>query len=77
MFIIYGKEGCSVCESTKKFMDLNGFEYEYKEYGKDYDKEEILELLEYPVGPITMPQIFAPNGNHIGGFDDFLEIYQE
>jgi glutaredoxin 3 len=50
-----------------------GLDFIYKELGKDFDREEILER--FP-GARTFPQIIV-DGNAVGGFDQFAQYLKE
>jgi len=66
MIVIYGKPDCVYCENAKGLLNSHNIDYEYKELGKDYTIEELLEL---NPNARTAPQIFD-NGRLVGGFDD-------
>ena len=62
----------SFCDRAKMVCETRGYTYVYKELGKDFTREQVLE--EFP-GARTFPQIKV-NGQIIGTFNDF-EDYLE
>lgn len=67
MIEIYGKPGCSFCESAKMLCEELHLDFTYKTMGVDYTKEQLLELVP---GVRTVPQIFV-NNNLVGGYKEF------
>ena len=65
MIIIYGKTQCPYCDMAKNLCEQKGFEYEYKQLGTDFDRDEMLST--FP-GARTFPQIII-DGEKIGGYD--------
>jgi glutaredoxin 3 len=70
---IWGKESCPYCTKAKILAETMGLDFIYKELGKDFDREEILER--FP-GARTFPQIIV-DGNAVGGFDQFAQYLKE
>jgi glutaredoxin len=70
---IYGKPVCPYCVKAKALCESRGFEYEYKELGKDFDRELIME--EFPTAR-TFPQIVI-NGQKIGGYDQMVKYIED
>ena len=71
MIVIYGKTQCPYCDMAKQLCEQKGFEYEYKQLGTDFDRDEMLST--FP-GARTFPQIRI-DGEAIGGFDEFEANY--
>ena len=69
MITIYGKTQCPYCDAAKALCEQKGLEYEYKQLGEDFDKEEMMET--FP-GARTFPQIIV-FGEKIGGFTELKE----
>jgi len=69
MILIYGKTQCPYCDAAKALCEQKGLEYEYKQLGEDFDKEEMMET--FP-GARTFPQIIV-FGEKIGGFTELKE----
>ena len=67
---IYTLEWCPYCRKAKAFLRSKGLEYE--EYLID-NEERKAEMAERTGGAKTIPQIFI-NGEHIGGYDDIIEL---
>lgn len=68
---IYSKDNCPQCDmAIKKATDMYDAVVEVFKLGKDFDREELLEL--FPNAK-TFPQIKI-NGESIGGWDKFKEI---
>ena len=65
---IWGKQLCAFCDSAKMVCETRGYKYVYKELGKDFTREQVLE--EFP-GARTFPQIVI-DGENIGGYSNFL-----
>jgi glutaredoxin len=73
MIIIWGKAQCSHCESAKRLLDNRELEYEYRQLGIDFEREDVLS--EFP-GARTFPQIVV-NGLKIGGYDQLGTYLEE
>lgn len=73
MILIYGKPACPSCTKTKQLCEMRGYSFEYKELGKDFDRELILET--FP-GARTFPQIVV-NGEKVGGFEGFAKYIED
>ena len=69
MVTIYGKPQCPYCDMAKALCDQKGIEYEYKSFGTDFTREEMMET--FPTAR-TFPQIIV-NGNKIGGYNELKE----
>lgn len=73
-YIIYGKDNCPFCEAAKALLTLKGLEFSYLTLGKDFTREELLELAP---NARTFPQIWREDNEeftvHIGGYVD-LEL---
>ena len=44
MYIMYGKTNCPQCEAAKRFLVSRGLDYEYKQFGIDYDLDDLMAL---------------------------------
>lgn len=67
--LIYTQPVCDWCDKSKKAMTDRGWSYTEKVVGKDIDVKTFKEC-----GHKTVPQIFDPRGNHIGGYEDLIEF---
>ena len=73
MIIIWGKPQCPHCEAAKRMLDAREIQYEYKQLGVDFEREQVLE--EFPEAR-TFPQIVV-NGQKIGGYDKLGTYLEE
>lgn len=64
--IIYSKDVCPYCVQAKRILELKEIPYEEKILGRDYTREELLDIAP---GARTVPQIFIDD-NRIGGFTE-------
>ena len=73
MYIMYGKNNCPQCEAAKRFLTSRGLEYEYKQFGVDYELDDLMAL---PNVSRAMPQVFlGENGvimAHIGSTQELI-----
>ena len=69
MIEIYGKTQCPYCDMAKALCEQKGLDFEYKLFGKDFSREELMET--FP-GARTFPQIIV-DGNKIGGYTELKE----
>lgn len=87
MFKIYGYDSnihrCVFCDNAKRLLDVKKQPYEFVNVMPEkgvFDDEKIAQLLaklgrESKIG-LTMPQVFAPDGSHIGGFTELREYFK-
>jgi len=68
--IIYSTPNCHYCTMAKNLAEQRGCSVEYKVFGKDFQKEDMLET--FP-GARTFPQIIL-NGQKIGGYTALVEM---
>jgi glutaredoxin len=73
MIIIFGKPACPSCTKAKQLCEMRNYDYEYKELGKDFEREYILD--EFP-GARTFPQIVV-NGQKVGGYEQFTKYIED
>lgn len=70
MYTVYSMPNCPDCKNAKDLLLREGKEFAEKIAGKDFTREELVELL----GPVrTLPQITVRNEEglfHIGGYRD-------
>ena len=72
MITIWGKPACPSCNKAKALCESRGFKFEYKELGKDFDREEVFEV--FPTAR-TFPQIIV-GGNKVGGYEQMLDYIE-
>lgn len=87
MFKVYGYDSeiyrCAYCDNAKRLLTVKKQEFEFISLMPEkgvFDEEKIQELLnklgrESQIG-LTVPQIFAPDGSHIGGFDQLRAYFK-
>ena len=73
MIEIYGKPQCPYCDKAKNVCETRGFKYEYKQLGKDFDRDFIME--QFPTAR-TFPQIRV-SGRDVGGYEQFLQYLDD
>jgi glutaredoxin len=73
MIYIWGKPACPSCTKAKIFCEQNNFQFEYRELGKDFQREDV--LAEFPEAR-TFPQIVV-NGLKVGGYDQFTKYVED
>ena len=73
MIYIWGKPACPSCTKAKALCEQRGYEFEYRELGKDFDRDEVLS--EFPEAR-TFPQIVV-NGEKIGGYEQFTKYIED
>ena len=62
---VWTKPGCPFCDMAKNLLEQKGIEYEEKNLGNGYTREQLLEAV--PTAK-TVPQIFI-DGEYIGTFE--------
>lgn len=79
-YIIYGKDNCPYCEKTKALLTQKGHEFSYLTLGKDFTREELLDLVP---DARTFPQIWVqtPDSDtdltvHIGGYNELEHSFK-
>lgn len=85
MFTVFGYDSsihkCVFCDNAKRLLDVKKQEYAFINVMPEkgvFDEVVVSDLLrrlgrESRIG-LTMPQIFAPDGTHIGGFDELRKF---
>ena len=62
---VWTKPGCPFCDMAKNLLEQKGIEYEEKNLGNGYTREQLIEAV--PTAK-TVPQIFI-DGEYIGTFE--------
>lgn len=75
MWIVLGRTQCNFCDSAKAL--LKGRGYTYTSYSLDSPSSRWLLTLVKEAGMTTVPQIFDPSGNHIGGYTELKELLND
>jgi len=73
MIHIWGKPACPSCTKAKALCEQRGYQYEYLEMGKDFDREAV--LTEFPEAR-TFPQIVV-GGQKVGGYEQFIKYIED
>lgn len=71
--IVWTKDNCAFCTKAKTLLELVGIEYEEKKIGKEYTKEQLLEVVP---NARTVPQIFL-DGKLVGGFTELQTLLEK
>lgn len=77
-YTLYSKSGCKYCAFAKNdflAMQKNGIDVQYLEVSLDSPEIERDFKSKHP-NLTTLPQVFAPNGGHIGGYEDLTEHFK-
>lgn len=69
MLKIYSADWCGYCQKAKQL--LKETKVTFNEINIDENPEERETLKSQ--GLRTIPQVFGPNGDHIGGYEDLVE----
>ena len=72
MYTIYSKSGCIYCDAAMDLMEKNNLEY--KEVKVDRDPLALAYMQSNNFK--TVPQIYDPEGNHVGGYYDFKKTIE-
>ena len=72
MWIVLGRTQCNFCDSAKEL--LKGRGYTYTSYSLDSSSSRWLLTLIKNAGMTTVPQIFNPQGDHVGGYTELKEL---
>ena len=71
MYVIITRNQCNFCDSAKAL--LEGAKLPYTTYNLQNESSKWLLTLVKQAGYKTVPQIFAPDGRHIGGYTELKE----
>lgn len=67
--IVWSKDMCSNCEQAKQLLTMKGIEFEERKIGKDWTKEQLLEVV--PTAR-SVPQIFLDE-QYVGGYQELKQ----
>tara|TARA_B110000858_G_C17735105_1_gene442127 strand:- start:478 stop:729 length:252 start_codon:yes stop_codon:yes gene_type:complete len=73
MIVIWGKPACPYCDRAKQVCEQREYEFEYKQLGIDFDRDQVLEA--FP-NARTFPQIVV-GGTAVGGYDQFVKYIED
>lgn len=68
MYIIITRDQCNFCDSAKALLKSRGFPY--TEYNVHSQSSRWVLTLIKKTSLTTVPQIFDPSGNYIGGYTE-------
>ena len=73
MWVIITRDNCSFCDNAKSLLQSNN--RGYKVYNvQEADNKWVLTLLKSS-GITTVPQIFRPTGELVGGYTELKELF--
>ena len=75
MYTIITREQCNFCDAAKAL--LKGSGYPYKEYNVHSQSSRWVLTLIKKANMTTVPQIFTPNGNYVGGYTELKELLEK
>ena len=73
--IIYGKEGCTLCDKTRMLCQIQSLPFQYLTVGSDITVEGLQAKVGEPVR--SLPQIFVQQGgtqDYVGGYDALRDM---
>lgn len=73
--IIYGKEGCVLCDKTRMLCQIQSLPFQYLTVGSDITVEALQAKVGQPVR--SLPQIFVQKGetnDYVGGYDSLRDM---
>ncbi len=71
MYVIITRNQCNFCDAAKAL--LEGANLPYTQYNVQEPSSKWVLTLIKQAGHTTVPQIFAPDGTHIGGYTELKE----
>ena len=75
MFVVISRDNCSFCNMSKDLIYL--YNQNYREYNVETDSSKWLLSLLKKAEYKTVPQIYAPDGSYIGGYEDLVKYLKE
>lgn len=69
MYTIWGTDTCSWCTAAKEFLTSKNEPYKFNLIRSS----NLMEFLELTNDAKTVPQIFSPTGERIGGYEDLVK----
>jgi len=71
MYLIYSKAGCIFCDAAMELLDKHGLAYQEVKVPGNEQAVQLFKERKWK----TVPQIFTPNGEHVGGYQDLKERF--
>ena len=75
MWTILTRSQCNFCDSAKAL--LKGMGESYTLYSVESPSSKWVLTMAKQAGYATVPQIFKPDGTHIGGYTELKEYFDE
>jgi glutaredoxin 3 len=75
MWVIITRDQCNFCDIAKKLLKAKG--YPYVEYNVQSSSSKWVLTLIKKAGYTTVPQIFKPDGSHVGGYTELRDMLTE
>jgi len=72
MWVVVSRDQCNFCDTAKALLKGQGLPY--TEYNVQSPSSKWVLTLIKQAGHTTVPQIFDPNGNHIGGYTELRDL---
>ena len=73
MNVVWSKPNCPFCVKAKALLDQKGIEYEVREIGSGFTREDLLAAVPQAK---TAPQIFLDN-KLVGGYNELESMFKE
>ena len=73
MNVVWSKPNCPFCVKAKALLDQKGIEYEVREIGSGFTREDLLAAVPQAK---TVPQIFLDN-ELVGGYTELESLFKE
>lgn len=75
MWVVISRDQCNFCDTAKAL--LRGKGLPYTEYNVQSPSSKWVLTLIKQAGHTTVPQIFKPDGSHLGGYTELKEFLIE
>lgn len=72
MWVVISRNQCNFCDQAKAL--LKGAGHSYTEYNVQSDSSKWVLTLIKKAGITTVPQIFKPDGTHVGGCTELAQL---
>ncbi len=72
MWVVITRDQCGFCDTSKALLKGRGFPY--TEYNVQSPSSKWVLTLIKQAGMTTVPQIFKPDGTHVGGYTELREL---
>lgn len=75
MWVVISRDQCNFCDTAKALLKGKGLPY--TEYNVQSPSSKWVLTLIKQAGHTTVPQIFKPDGSHLGGYTELKEFLVE